>query len=234
MRAVLALDAGPGEIGLLATVQTLPFLFFAIPMGLIADRTLRRRLMVFCEILPAISLLGLILLTFTPWLSVGTLAALGFVGAVGTVGFSVGAPALLPALVPSSELARANGRLELARSAACALDRRGVEYLLVRSAGGLRAVRGASARVIRRNGRDIVGGLRRWHGGWSAACVVGRCCHALWTGHCIGTGGVGDCRRDHGADAAGTVGCAGRIVVFFCLALARSSGPLRRPLCGKR
>jgi predicted MFS family arabinose efflux permease len=39
---------------------------------------------------------------------------------VGTVGFSVAAPALVPALVPRDSLARANGRLELARSAAYA------------------------------------------------------------------------------------------------------------------
>jgi predicted MFS family arabinose efflux permease len=51
---------------------------------------------------------------------VGLLALLGLVGAIGTVGFSVAAPALVPALVPRDALARANGRLELARSAAYA------------------------------------------------------------------------------------------------------------------
>ena len=39
---------------------------------------------------------------------------------MGTVGFSVAAPALVPALVPRAALARANGRLELARSVAYA------------------------------------------------------------------------------------------------------------------
>ena len=33
--AVLALGAGPGEIGLLATAQTLPFLLLSIPLGLL-------------------------------------------------------------------------------------------------------------------------------------------------------------------------------------------------------
>ena len=32
--AVLALDAGPGKIGLLSTAQRLPFLLLAIPLGL--------------------------------------------------------------------------------------------------------------------------------------------------------------------------------------------------------
>jgi predicted MFS family arabinose efflux permease len=45
---------------------------------------------------------------------------LGFIGALGTVGFTVAAPAVVPALVPRELHARANGRLELARSVAYA------------------------------------------------------------------------------------------------------------------
>lgn len=118
--AVLALGAGPGEIGTLATAQTLPFLLLSIPFGLQADRHSRRRLMVGCESLRALSLLGLLAALLLDALSLPLLAILGFVGAVGTVGYSVAAPALLPALVPAEGLARANARLELARSAAFA------------------------------------------------------------------------------------------------------------------
>ena len=118
--AVLVLGAGPGDIGLLATAQTLPFLLLSIPLGLLADRTSRRRLMVWAETLRALALFGLMAAVMSGQLSIGLLAVLGFVGAVGTVGFSVAAPALVPALVPREALARANGRLELARSAAFA------------------------------------------------------------------------------------------------------------------
>jgi predicted MFS family arabinose efflux permease len=118
--AVLALGAGPGEIGTLATAQTLPFLLLSIPFGLWADRHSRRRLMVGCELLRGLSLLGLLAALLLDRLSLPLLAILGFVGAVGTVGYSVAAPALLPALVPAEGLARANTRLELARSAAFA------------------------------------------------------------------------------------------------------------------
>ena len=118
--AVLALQAGPGEIGLLATVQTLPFLLLSIPLGLLADRHSRQRLMVVAEALRALSLLGLLWLTATGPLSIAALAVLGFIGAAGTVGFSVAAPAIVPALVPRESLAAANGRLELARSVAFA------------------------------------------------------------------------------------------------------------------
>ncbi|QNK67352.1 MFS transporter [Variovorax sp. PAMC26660] len=116
--AVLALGAGPGEIGFLAAIQTLPFLLVSMPMGLLADRMSRRRLMVCSEALRAVSLLVLLAMVLASTLSIGWLAVLGFLGAVGTVGFSVAAPALVPALVPRDALAAANGRLELARSAA--------------------------------------------------------------------------------------------------------------------
>lgn len=118
--AVLTLGAGPGEIGLLATAQTLPFLLLAIPLGLLADRSSRRRLMAAAEALRVLALLALLGVLVLGELSILLLAVLGFIGAAGTVGFSVAAPALVPALVPREALARANGRLELARSAAFA------------------------------------------------------------------------------------------------------------------
>ena len=118
--AVLALHAGPGETGLLAALQTLPFLLLSLPLGLLADRVSRQRLMAWAEVLRTLALLGLLAAVLTERLSIPLLAALGFVGALGTVAFSVAAPAIVPALVPREALARANGRLELARSAAFA------------------------------------------------------------------------------------------------------------------
>lgn len=118
--AVLALGSGAGDIGVLGTMQTLPFLLLSIPLGLLADRGSRRRLMVAAEVLRALALLGLLLAVVSGHLSIALLAALGFVGAVGTVGFSVAAPAMVPSLVPREQLGQANGRLELARSAAFA------------------------------------------------------------------------------------------------------------------
>ena len=120
MVAVLALGAGPGEIGLLATAQTLPFLLLSIPVGLLADRVSKRRLMLWAEALRVLAFVGLLLAAVTGNLSIAVLAVLGFIGATGTVGFSVAAPAYLPTLVPRAALGLANGRLELARSAAFA------------------------------------------------------------------------------------------------------------------
>jgi MFS family permease len=118
--AVLALGAGPGEIGVLATAQTLPFLLLSIPIGLLADRVSKRQLMCAGEALRTLAFVGLLAAGALGVLSVPVLALLGFLGATGTVAFSVAAPALVPTLVPRHALAAANGRLELARSAAFA------------------------------------------------------------------------------------------------------------------
>jgi len=118
--AVLMLKAGPGEIGVIAAVQSLPFLLLSIPLGLLADRMSRKRLMLMSEVLRVCALLVLIVAMLLEQISVPLLACVGFLAAVGTVGFSVSAPSLVPALVGSQQLAQANGRLELARSMAFA------------------------------------------------------------------------------------------------------------------
>lgn len=118
--AVLALGAGPAEIGALATAQTLPFLLLSIPIGLLADRVSKRRLMVAAEALRTLAFAGLLIAGLANQLSIELLALLGFLGATGTVGFSVAAPAMVPSLVPRELLGAANGRLELARSIAFA------------------------------------------------------------------------------------------------------------------
>ncbi len=118
--AVLLLQAGPGEIGIIAAVQSLPFLLLSIPLGLLADRMSRKRLMLMSEVLRVCALMVLIVAMLLERISVPLLACVGFLAAVGTVGFSVSAPSLVPALVGSQQLAQANGRLELARSMAFA------------------------------------------------------------------------------------------------------------------
>ncbi|WP_396438754.1 MFS transporter [Limnohabitans sp.] len=138
--AVLLLQAGPGEIGLLASIQSLPFLLLSMPLGLLADRTSRTRLMALAETLRALALLLLLALIVTGNVSIAALAVIGFIAAVGTVAFSVAAPSLVPALVQVDGLAQANGRLELARSAAFAAG--------PALAGALIAWTGASAAFV--------------------------------------------------------------------------------------
>lgn len=118
--AVLIFAASAGATGLLQTVQTLPFLLLSLPAGILADRSSRRLMLAGSELLRAASLLCVLLLVGAGLLTLPLLAILGFLGATGTVVYGVAAPSLVPALVPREALSSANGRIELARSAAFA------------------------------------------------------------------------------------------------------------------
>ena len=59
---MLLLGVGEGQTGLLQTALTLPFILFAIPAGLLADRISRRRLMAGAEALRALALLAILAL----------------------------------------------------------------------------------------------------------------------------------------------------------------------------
>jgi predicted MFS family arabinose efflux permease len=93
---------------------------FAIPAGVIADRMSRRGVMASAEALRVASLIAIVALAELGCLTWPVLAALGFIGACGTVAYSVTTPSLVPSLVPPQALAAANARVELARTAAFA------------------------------------------------------------------------------------------------------------------
>jgi predicted MFS family arabinose efflux permease len=118
--AVLLLGVGEGQTGLLQTALTLPFILFAIPAGLLADRISRRWLMAGSEGLRAAALAGILVLVWLGQLTLPLLALLGFVAVCGTVAYSVAAPALVPSLVSPQLLPAANARIELARTIAFA------------------------------------------------------------------------------------------------------------------
>src|SRR6201991_305631 len=118
--AVIMLGVGEGQTGLLQTALTLPFILFAIPAGLLADRISRAWLMAGSEGLRAAALLGILALIWLDLLTLPLLALLGFVAVCGTVAYSVAAPALVPSLVASQQLPAANARIELARTVAFA------------------------------------------------------------------------------------------------------------------
>jgi predicted MFS family arabinose efflux permease len=98
----------------------LPFVLFAIPAGLLADRLSRRWLMAGAETLRALALFAILLLIRFDLLTLPHLALLGFLAVCGTVAYSVAAPALVPSLVSPKDLPVANARIELARTIAFA------------------------------------------------------------------------------------------------------------------
>src|SRR3954452_2878750 len=118
--AVLLLGVGGGRTGAVQAALTLPFILFAIPAGLLADRISRRALMAGAEGLRAAALLGVLTLIGFGLLTLPLLALLGFMAVCGTVAYSVAAPALVPSLVPPKLLPATNSRIELARTIAFA------------------------------------------------------------------------------------------------------------------
>ncbi|WOH47139.1 MFS transporter [Bradyrhizobium sp. sBnM-33] len=118
--AVLMLGVGEGQTGLLQTALTLPFILFAIPAGLLADRISRRWVMAASEALRAAALAATLLLIWLGTITLPMLSLLGFIAVCGTVAYSVAAPALVPSLVNSAQLPAANARIELARTVAFA------------------------------------------------------------------------------------------------------------------
>ena len=118
--AVLMLGVAEGETGVPQTALTLPFILFAIPAGLLADRISRRKLMAGAEALRAAALAAILVLIALGWLTLPLLALLGFTAVSGTVVYSVTAPALVPSLVTPDLLPAANARIELARTGAFA------------------------------------------------------------------------------------------------------------------
>jgi predicted MFS family arabinose efflux permease len=118
--AVLLLGVGEGRTGLLQTALTLPFILFAIPAGMLADRISRRWLMAGSEALRATALVAVLALIWLNLLTLPLLALLGFIAVCGTVVYSVATPSLVPSLVPPRSLPAANARIELARTIAFA------------------------------------------------------------------------------------------------------------------
>ena len=56
--AVLVLHVGPLELGVLAALETLPYLVLALPAGVFVDRADRRWTMIACDLGRAVVLLG--------------------------------------------------------------------------------------------------------------------------------------------------------------------------------
>src|ERR1041385_6737128 len=81
--AVLLLGVGEGQTGLLQTALTLPFILFAIPAGLLADRMARRRLMAGAEALRAVALVAILVLIGLNLLTLPLLALAGFAAVCG-------------------------------------------------------------------------------------------------------------------------------------------------------
>ncbi|MEV1170041.1 MFS transporter [Nonomuraea sp. NPDC049784] len=116
LAALLTLDAGAFQLGLLSAAQMLAFLLIGLPAGVWVDRARRRPILIWSDVARGVALLSI---PVAAWLDVLTLPHLYVVAlmlGVGTVFFDVAHMSFLPAIVPKERLERGNGLLEVTRN----------------------------------------------------------------------------------------------------------------------
>ena len=116
--AVLVLHVSPLELGVLAALETLPYLVLALPAGVFIDRADRRWTMIACDLGRAAVLLGTAVAIATGVVSIGLLCAVALVVGSLSVFFSVAYSTYVPSILESDQLVAGNQRLELSDSAA--------------------------------------------------------------------------------------------------------------------
>ena len=110
----LASSLAPDNAALVAAVATagrLPWLFLALPVGVLIDRVPRFTLMVSANTLRMLLWVLLALVVSSGWHSVPLLAAFAFAFGVLEVCYDTAAETTVPALVPKERLERANGHI---------------------------------------------------------------------------------------------------------------------------
>jgi len=118
MVAILWLRASALQVGLLATLQLLPFALIGLPAGVWVDRLPRRPLLIIGDLGRAALLVTIPLAWALGALTLWQLYLVAFGTGVLTVLFDIAWAAYLPALVDRSRLLEGNSRMELTRSGA--------------------------------------------------------------------------------------------------------------------
>ena len=116
--AALTLQASPVEMGILAAVDTAPFLLIGLFAGVWVDRLRRRPVLIAADLGRALLLATIPLAALLGVLSLPQLYLVALGTSVLTVFFDVAYQAYLPALVERSQLVEGNSKLEVSRSAA--------------------------------------------------------------------------------------------------------------------
>jgi len=116
--AVLVLHATAFELGILAALETVPYLVLSLPAGVFVDRADRRRTMIACDIIRAAALLGTAVALAAGMGSIGLLCVVALVVGSSSVFFSVAYTSYVATLLAADRLVAGNQRLEISESAA--------------------------------------------------------------------------------------------------------------------
>ncbi|MFJ2742618.1 MFS transporter [Streptomyces sp. NPDC087440] len=109
--AIEALDASPGQVGLLGVLSTVAFLLIGLPAGAWVDRMRYRHVMVVTDVVRALLLASVPLAAWLDVLTIAQLYAVVLLSGCATVFFDVAAQSCLPLLVGRDLLVQANARL---------------------------------------------------------------------------------------------------------------------------
>ena len=139
LTALVTLDAGAAEMGLLAAATGAPSLLFALVAGVWIDRLPRRRLLVLSDLGRFALLLSVPLAWLLDVMTIEQLYAVAFAVGVLEVVFNLAYRSTLPAIVGRGELIEANSRLQMSESVVESASP-AVGGALVQAAGGPAAV----------------------------------------------------------------------------------------------
>ena len=116
--AAVVLNASPGEVGLLTTIEFLPFLIFTLPAGVWVDRFPKKRILVFGDLGRALMLVSIPIAAALGGLTIWQLYVVGFVNGIMTVFFDVADQSYLPTILERDELVEGNSKLQISQSSA--------------------------------------------------------------------------------------------------------------------
>jgi MFS family permease len=118
LTAALVLQASPAEMGLLSALEFAPFLALSLFVGVWADRTRRRPILIVADIGRAVCLGSIPLASLLGVLRIEQLYVVGLLTGALTVLFDVAYQAYLPVLISRKDLVEGNSKLEVSRSVA--------------------------------------------------------------------------------------------------------------------
>jgi MFS family permease len=118
LAAIIVLDAGPAELGILNALKFLPFVLVALPAGVLLDRTRRRPVLAVANLGSAIVIGSVPIAAALGVHAIEHLYAVAFFAGLFAVLLHVGNSSYVPTLVRRSNLIDANSKLTASASAA--------------------------------------------------------------------------------------------------------------------
>lgn len=118
LTAILALHAGPMQMGVLMAAESAPVLLVGLPAGALVDRLRRRPIMIAADLGRAAILFSLPVAAWLGDLRLAQLYVAGFLAGALTVLFDVAYQSFLPSLLRREQLVEGNARLEVSASVA--------------------------------------------------------------------------------------------------------------------